>query len=159
MAVRIRLKRMGRRHRPFFRICAMDARVPRDGRAIEELGYYDPTVRDVDARAVLKADRIDYWLDKGAKPTEKVDVLIKKYGTNGTHRDQQKAALERLKTLKPKAPPPMFVPKPKKQAPAAADGAAPGEAAPGEAAPGEAAPERESAQTTGGSAGGEAGGE
>jgi len=137
----------------------MDARVPRDGRAIEELGYYDPTVRDVDARAVLKADRIDYWLDKGAKPTEKVDVLIKKYGTNGTHRDQQKAALERLKTLKPKAPPPMFVPKPKKQAPAAADGAAPGEAAPGEAAPGEAAPERESAQTTGGSAGGEAGGE
>ena len=46
MAVRIRLKKMGRKHRPFYRICAMDVRVPRDGKAIEELGYYDPMVKD-----------------------------------------------------------------------------------------------------------------
>lgn len=128
MAVRIRLKRMGRRHRPFFRICAMDSRVPRDGRAIEELGHYDPMIKEVDARAVLKADRIDYWLGVGAQPTEKVSVLIKKYGTNGTHLEQQKAALERLKTLKPMAPPPMVVPKPKQEEPAPADEPAPSDA-------------------------------
>ena len=96
MAVRIRMKRLGRRHRPFFRICAMDAHTPRDGKAIEELGTYDPMVRDVDARAVLSRDRIDYWLSVGAKPTEKVAVLIKKYGTDGTHLEKQQAALERL---------------------------------------------------------------
>lgn len=96
MSVRIRMKSLGRRHRPFFRICAMDSRTPRDGRAIEELGHYDPMVRDVDARAVLKKERIDYWLSVGAKPSENVAVLIKKYGTNGSHLEQQQAALERL---------------------------------------------------------------
>ena len=96
MAVRIRMKRLGRRHRPFYRICAMDSRTPRDGKAIEELGTYDPMVRDVDARAVLNRERIDYWLSVGAKPTEKVAVLIKKYGTEGSHVEKQQAALERL---------------------------------------------------------------
>lgn len=71
---------MGRLHRPFFRICLMDARSPRDGRAIEELGHYDPMVRNVDARTVLKAERIQYWLSVGAQPTEKVAVLLKKAG-------------------------------------------------------------------------------
>jgi small subunit ribosomal protein S16 len=94
------MKKLGRRHRPFYRICAMDARTPRDGKAIEELGYYDPMVRDVDARAVLNRDRVDYWLSVGAKPTEKVAVLIKKYGTGGTHLEQQRAALERLKAAR-----------------------------------------------------------
>ena len=96
MAVRIRLKKMGRRHRPFFRVCAMDSRAPRDGRVIEELGIYDPMVRETDARAILKGERIDYWLSVGAKPTPKVGVLIKKYGTEGSHLDQQQAALTRL---------------------------------------------------------------
>ena len=85
-------------------------------------------IKEVDARAVLKADRIDYWLGVGAQPTDKVSVLIKKYGTNGTHLEQQKAALERMKTLKPMAPPPMVVPKPKKEEPAPADEPAPSEA-------------------------------
>ena len=88
----------------------MDSRVPRDGKAIEELGIYDPLVKEVDARANLKADRIDYWLSVGAQPSEKVKVLIKKYGTGGTHLSQQQAALERLKMAKPKAPPPMVFP-------------------------------------------------
>lgn len=114
MAVRIRMKKLGRRHRPFYRICAMDSRSPRDGKAIEELGYYDPMVIEADARAVLKADRIDYWLGVGAQPSEKVKVLIKKYGTNGTHLEQQQAALEKMKSSRPSAPPPMVVPRPKK---------------------------------------------
>ena len=61
MAVRIRLKKLGRKHRPFYRICAMDVRVPRDGRALEELGTYDPTVPYTDARAVLNVERVQYW--------------------------------------------------------------------------------------------------
>ena len=126
MAVRIRLKRMGRRHRPFFRICAMDARTPRDGRVIEELGYYDPMVKEVDARAVLKGDRIDYWLSVGAQPTPKVKVLIKKYGSQGTHLERQKEALERLK-IKPQAPPPVAVKAEAEETPAAEAEAAPAE--------------------------------
>ena len=78
--VRIRMKAMGRRHRPFFRICAMDSRAPRDGRAIEELGHYDPMVRNVDARTVLNVNRIRYWLSVGAQPSEKVQALLKRHG-------------------------------------------------------------------------------
>jgi small subunit ribosomal protein S16 len=118
VAVRIRLKRLGRRHRPFFRICAMDSRSPRDGKVIEELGTYDPMVRETDARALLNGERIAYWLGVGAQPTEKVRVLIKKYGKEGSHLPQQQAALERVKLSKPQAPPPKPVPlAPKKSAP------------------------------------------
>ena len=96
MSVRIRLKKLGRRHRPFYRLCAVDRRRPRDGRVLEELGTYDPMVPDVDARAVLDGERIAYWLGVGAQPTEKVAVLIRKYGKGGSHLEQQKTALERL---------------------------------------------------------------
>ena len=101
MAVRIRLKKMGRKARPFFRLCAVDSRAPRDGKVIEELGYYDPMVSDTDARAILKNERIDYWLGVGAQPTEKAGVLIKKYGTAGTHVAKQQAALARIKASRP----------------------------------------------------------
>ena len=96
MAVRIRLKKLGRKHRPFYRVCAMDARAPRDGRILEELGTYDPMVPYTDARAVLNGERVQYWLGVGAQPTEKVKVLIKKYGPKGTHLAMQKAALDQL---------------------------------------------------------------
>ena len=119
MAVRIRMKKMGRKHQPFYRICAMDVRAPRDGKVIEELGYYDPMVKETDARAILKGERISYWLSVGAQPSDKVKVLIKKYGVNGTHTEQQRAALERVKLSKPMAPPPRVVPRPKKEEPAA----------------------------------------
>ncbi len=96
MAVKIRMKKMGRKHRPFFRICAIDARSPRDGRVLEELGTYDPMVSDVDARALINGERINYWLGVGATPSDKVKVLIKKYGPTGSHVEQQKAARQRL---------------------------------------------------------------
>jgi len=95
VAVRIRMKKTGRRHRPFYRICAADARRPRDGRVLEVLGTYDPMVPDTDARVVWNVERLQYWLSVGAQPTEKVKVLIKKYGPHGTHVEQQKEALER----------------------------------------------------------------
>ena len=78
--VRIRMKSFGRRHRPFFRICAMDSRTGRDGRAIEELGHYDPMVRNTEARTVLNASRIRYWLSVGAQPSEAVQRILEKTG-------------------------------------------------------------------------------
>ena len=116
MSVRIRMKKMGRTHRPFFRICAMDRRAPRDGRVLEELGTYDPSVPDTDARAILKAERIDYWLSVGAQPSEKCAVLIKKYGKEGTHLEAQQAAFQRL-AIKPQAPAAVAIPLPSKQEP------------------------------------------
>ena len=71
------MKSFGRRHRPFFRICAMDSRTGRDGTAIEELGHYDPMVRNTDARTVLNVSRIRYWLSVGAQPSEKVAALLR----------------------------------------------------------------------------------
>ena len=92
MAVRIRMKKLGRKHRPFFRICAMEQRAPRDGRILEELGTYDPMVPETDARAKLDGERINYWLSVGAQASDKVKVLIKKYGSAGTHLEQQRLA-------------------------------------------------------------------
>jgi small subunit ribosomal protein S16 len=96
VAVKIRLKKMGRTHRPFFRVCAMDQRSPRDGRVIEQLGTYDPMVPDTDARAILNGERINYWLSVGAQPTPKVATLIKKYGTDGSHLEAQAEAIAKL---------------------------------------------------------------
>ncbi len=79
MAVRIRMKMMGRKHRHFFRIVAIDGRQPRDGRILEELGSYDPQVRETDERVKLRPDRIKYWMSVGALPSEKCAVLFKKY--------------------------------------------------------------------------------
>ncbi|MEZ6095200.1 MAG: 30S ribosomal protein S16 [Pirellulaceae bacterium] len=97
------MKKMGRKSRAFFRICATDTRSPRDGRVIEELGTYDPSVPETDARVILNGERVDYWLSVGAQPSPKVSVLIKKYGKDGTHLDAQKSAIERLGGRRQKA--------------------------------------------------------
>jgi small subunit ribosomal protein S16 len=133
MAVKIRMKKLGRKHQPFFRLVAIDSRAPRDGKVIEELGLYDPLVKDTDARAILNGERIAYWLSVGAKASENCETLIKKYGQNGTHVAQQQAALERLKTTKPQAPAP-YVPPPKPPEPEPAAEAPAAEAPAAEAA-------------------------
>lgn len=76
MAVRIRLKRIGARNHPAFRIVVADARSPRDGRFIEELGSYDP--KRAGTNFTLNLARADYWLSKGAQPSETVASFIKK---------------------------------------------------------------------------------
>ena len=73
------MKRLGRKHRAYFRIVAIDGRQPRDGRIIEELGSYDPMVKNTDERVRLRPDRVKYWISVGAQPSEKVAVLLKKY--------------------------------------------------------------------------------
>ena len=79
MAVVIRMKQMGRTHRHFFRIVAIDKRQPRDGRAIEELGTYDPHVTDKEKRVTLVPSRIKYWQSVGARPSEHCRVIFDKY--------------------------------------------------------------------------------
>jgi small subunit ribosomal protein S16 len=74
------MKRMGKRNRPFYRLGAADTRAPRDGKVIEALGTYDPFIADDAKKTVLKKERIEYWLSVGAKPSEKVAVLLKKAG-------------------------------------------------------------------------------
>jgi small subunit ribosomal protein S16 len=140
VAVRIRLKKLGRKHRPFFRICAMDVKAPRDGRVIEELGHYDPMVPDADARVVLERERVDYWIGVGALPTRKVAVLLRKYGTSGSHLAQNAEALKKLKSDRQRrGPPEGFKPaviKAKPKPEAAPEGEAPA-AEPGVEAPAE----------------------
>lgn len=78
MAVKIRLRRMGAKKAPFYRIVVADSRYPRDGRFIEELGYYDPTKEP----SVLKVDdeKAKSWIANGAQPTDTVKALLKKNG-------------------------------------------------------------------------------
>lgn len=78
MAVKIRLRRMGARKAPFYRIVVADERYPRDGRFIEEIGYYDPTKEPTVVN--LDADKAKTWLKNGAQPTDTVKVILKKEG-------------------------------------------------------------------------------
>lgn len=80
MAVKLRLKRFGRRHRSFYRVNAIDSRAPRDGRVIEQLGWYDPQAADTDKQLSLDRERIEYWLSKGAQPSDTVAGLLKRSG-------------------------------------------------------------------------------
>jgi small subunit ribosomal protein S16 len=80
MAVKLRLKRMGRKNAAFYRLNAIESRSPRDGRVIEELGHYDPRNKDQSKQFVAKLDRCQYWLSVGAVPSETVSSLLKKSG-------------------------------------------------------------------------------
>ncbi len=78
MAVRIRLARMGSKKKPFYRLVAADSEAPRDGKFIEMLGYYDP-MRDP-AVVELHKDKINSWLEKGARVSESAGALLRKQG-------------------------------------------------------------------------------
>ena len=92
MAVRIRLKQMGRTHRHYYRIVAIDARQPRDGKVIEELGVYDPHVADKEARVKLRPGRIKYWQSVGAKASEHCAAIFKKFMKKWEAIEAQEAA-------------------------------------------------------------------
>ncbi len=81
MALAMRLSRGGRKGRPFYRIVVADKRMPRDGRYIERLGTYNPLLADNDENRVqLVEDRIKYWLEQGAQPSERVAIFLGKAG-------------------------------------------------------------------------------
>jgi len=127
------MKRLGNRHRPYYRLAAIDQRRPRDGRVIEELGTYDPLAKDGEQEVRISVDRCKYWLSVGAQPSETVASLFRKVGLNpasGTKVDDQptgeqvKSEIRAEPRKKPKAPAP-----PKAEEPAApAETEAPAEA-------------------------------
>ncbi len=78
MAVRIRLRRVGAKKSPFYRIVVADSRYPRDGRFIEELGYYNPLTNPVEIK--VDAEKTKKWISNGAQPTDTVKALLKKAG-------------------------------------------------------------------------------
>ncbi len=80
MAVRIRLKRMGAKKKPFYRIVVADSRFPRDGRFIEEIGYYNPTTKPTTFE--VDADKVQQWMAKGARPSDTVKALFERAGIN-----------------------------------------------------------------------------
>ena len=76
--VKMRLRRMGAKKAPFYRVVVADSRYPRDGRFIEEIGYYNPQTEPAEVK--IDADKAKAWLSKGAQPTETVKSLLKKSG-------------------------------------------------------------------------------
>lgn len=80
MSVRLRLKRTGRRNRPFYRIGAFHHTTRRDGKPVEDLGWYDPLAKDTDKAFHLEEERAKYWLEQGAKPSETVRSFLKRRG-------------------------------------------------------------------------------
>lgn len=79
MAVKIRLKRMGMKKKPFYRIVVADERTPRDGRFIEEIGTYDPMTNP--AQIKIDVEKAESWMKNGAQPTDTVRILLKKAGS------------------------------------------------------------------------------
>ncbi len=99
MAVKIRMTRMGRRHRPFFRINVIDGRAPRDGRVLEKLGHYDPLVKEADKQIILDLERAQYWLSKGAIPSDTVSDMLVKLGVKHKYADERKAKGEKARLI------------------------------------------------------------
>ena len=83
MAVRIRLTRMGAKKKPFYRLVAADSEAPRDGKFLEILGYYDPMKEP--AVVKIHEDKLQYWVEKGAKLSEAVRALVKREGVIKSH--------------------------------------------------------------------------
>ncbi len=81
MSVRIRLKRMGGKKKPFYRIVVADSRSPRDGRFIEEIGYYNPTTQPTTLK--VNTEKANEWISRGALPTDTVKALLKKSQVEG----------------------------------------------------------------------------
>ena len=111
MAMKIRLARGGSKKRPFYRVVAADSRMARDGRFIEKLGTYNPLLaKDSEDRVKLDMERVQYWLDKGAQPTDRVarfleaaGVLAKKERNNPKKGTPGKAAQDRAEAKAAKA--------------------------------------------------------
>src|SRR5579864_7917984 len=144
MAVAIRLRREGALNRPYIKVVVTDKRSPRDGKFIEIIGTYDPKKKG--NNSTLKLDRVEYWISKGAQPSDTVRSLIKK-NKNPEAAAKKAAAIEAKKAAKPKAAPKAEAPPAPEATPAAQPAATPAPAA--ESAPAtpaaEAAPEEKPA--------------
>lgn len=99
MSVKIRMTRMGRRHRPFFRINAIDSRAPRDGRILDKIGHYDPMEKKVDDQIVLDTEKAQKWLDAGAIPSDSVADILAKFNITCPYTEKKKARRDKARTI------------------------------------------------------------
>ncbi len=99
MAVKIRMSRMGRRHRPFFRINVIDSRTPRDGRVLEKLGHYDPLEKEAEKQLVLNTERALHWLSLGAVPSDTVSDMLVKLGVKHKYAEERARKGERARAI------------------------------------------------------------
>jgi small subunit ribosomal protein S16 len=99
MAVKLRMTRIGRRHRPFFRINAVESRTPRDGKILEKLGHYDPIEKDPAKQIVLDRQRTEYWLSKGAIPSNTVSKILLRSGLKHKYAEQQTARRAKARAI------------------------------------------------------------
>ncbi len=99
MSVKLRMTRIGRRHRPFFRINAVESHTPRDSRILEKLGHYDPIEKDKDKQIVLNLERVKFWLDNGAIPSDTVSQILLKQGIKTKYAEQKTARRARAKAI------------------------------------------------------------
>jgi small subunit ribosomal protein S16 len=91
------MMRIGRRHRPFFRINAIESRNQQKGRVLEKLGHYDPIEKDKDKQVVLNLERVKHWLDVGAVPTDAVSQILLRCGVKTKHGEEKSKRRERAK--------------------------------------------------------------
>ena len=99
MAVKIRMTRIGRRHRPFFRINAIESRAPRDGKIIEKLGHYDPIEKNPDKQVVLNRERIEYWLSQGAIPSDTVSQILLRHGIKNKYAEDKASRMAKARSI------------------------------------------------------------
>jgi small subunit ribosomal protein S16 len=93
------MARLGRRNRPYFRINVIDSRTPRDGKIIEKLGHYDPIEKDKSKQVVLNTERVKYWLDKGAIPSDTVSEILLKLGIKTKYAQEKTIRRNRARTI------------------------------------------------------------
>ncbi len=104
MALKIRLKQLGRRNRPFYRLVVTDVRAPRDGKAVEIVGWYNPHEKTEDKLLSVKADRVQHWVNLGAELSDSAEALIKKAAPELIKaKDEQLAARRRKQGEKRRA--------------------------------------------------------
>jgi small subunit ribosomal protein S16 len=99
MAVKLRMTRIGRRHRPFYRINAVESRTPRDGKVLEKLGHYDPIEKDSSKQVVLNRQRTEYWLEKGAIPSDTVSQILLRAGIKHKYAEQKEARRAKARAI------------------------------------------------------------
>jgi small subunit ribosomal protein S16 len=99
MAVKLRMARLGRRHRPFFRINAVESHTPRDGRVLEKLGHYDPLEKDATKQIILNRDRVEFWLGQGAVPSDTVSEILLRQGIKHKYAEEKAARMAQARKL------------------------------------------------------------
>jgi small subunit ribosomal protein S16 len=90
---------MGRRHRPFFRINAIESRNPRDGKILEKLGHYDPLVKDPEKALVLNKERVEFWLGNGAVPSDTVSQILLRQGIKHKYAEEKEARRAKARSI------------------------------------------------------------